>query len=143
MHDSLAEKKEEFKNFDRSNSTLADPYFIVLSKADFDSLKSSVDNTFSGSAESSKSVSTDEKCLFLNDISHRICVSMEKNDNSHVYISSIAQKIAEDYSKTVAEIVDLCIEDNSFTDEVKTLLRDVKDGVAFVPPVTEDKIEDA
>lgn len=68
---------------------------------------------------------------------------MEKNDNSHVYISSIAQKIAEDYSKTVAEIVDLCIEDNSFTDEVKTLLRDVKDGVAFVPPVTEDKIEDA
>ena len=68
---------------------------------------------------------------------------MKGNDNSYVFISSIAQKIAENYSKTVTELVDLCIEDNSFTDEVKTLLRDVKDGVAFVPPVTEEKIEDA
>lgn len=54
----------------------------------------------------------------------------------------IAKKVAENFDKTVAEIIDLCIADDT-TDEVKTLLLNLKDGVAFVPPVTEDKIEEA
>ena len=54
MHESLANNKEEFKKFDTTSSTLADPQFIVLAKADFDRLKSSIDNTLSWSAHSSE-----------------------------------------------------------------------------------------
>jgi len=144
MRDSLKENRKEFAKFQRQSSRFSDPQLIVLAKADFDRLHSFVDTNLSRSHESTENVTTDERCLFLNDIARRICVVF-KDDVGAISeaIGVIANKVAHiPEDKTIAEVIDAILEIEDIKEEVKKMVGDIKNVVAFVPPITEDQVKE-
>lgn len=115
MHDVIKENQAEYNNFRRQKHRLADPQFIVLAKADFDRLHSFVETNFSRDplSTSNENVTTNERCLFLNDIARRIS-NHYKNDASAInnnldLVVAKVEHIPEE--KTIAEVIDSVLEE--------------------------------
>ena len=146
MHDTIKENQEEFNNFRRRKHRLSDPQFIVLTKADFDRLHSFVETNFSRNplSTSSENVTTNERCLFLNEIARRIS-GHYKSDASSINnnLDLVVKKVSHiQEEKTLAEVIDTVLELEGLTEEVKKMVRDIKDAVPFVSPIAEEKAEE-
>ena len=72
IRDSIKENQEEFSNLRRPKHFFDDPRFIVLAKADFDRLHSFTNTNLSRDPLSTEQVTTDVRCLFLNDIARKV-----------------------------------------------------------------------